>query len=157
MKKPKVKYITGKNIKDVTVLPNFILKLMGRIDAHKGEDVALAHIDRYLKKCLSIESGECLISEEALKNARSEGAANLDIVENTAKEIPDMPGDIEAEHTWEVLENRRRAGNKARAKEAVKTARSLKKTYSFLSIIQNKAVGFARQPAALLGWCIRQI
>jgi hypothetical protein len=49
MKKPKVKYITGKNIKDVTVLPNFILKLMGRIDAHKGEDVALAHIDRYLK------------------------------------------------------------------------------------------------------------
>lgn len=26
MKKPKVKYITGKNIKDVTVLPNFILK-----------------------------------------------------------------------------------------------------------------------------------
>jgi hypothetical protein len=128
MKKPKVKYITGKNIKNVTVLPNFILKLKGRIDAHKGEDVALAHIDRYLKKCLSIESGECLVSEEALKNARSEGAANLDIVENTAKEIPDMPGDIEAEHTWEVLENRRRASNKARAKEAVKTARSLKKT-----------------------------
>lgn len=124
MKKPKVKYITGKNIKDVTVLPNFILKLMGRIDAHKGEDVALAHIDRYLKKCLSIESGECLVSEEALKNVRSEGAANLDIVENTAKEIPDMLGDIKAEHTWEVLENRRRASNKARAKEAVKTARS---------------------------------
>lgn len=91
----------------------------------------MAHIDRYLKKCLSIESGECLVSEEALKNARSEGAANLDIVENTAKEIPDMPGDIKAEHTWEVLENRRRASNKARAKEAVKTARSLKKHNPF--------------------------
>lgn len=49
MKKPKVKYITGKNIKDVTVLPNFILKLMGRIDAHKGEDVALRTLIVILK------------------------------------------------------------------------------------------------------------
>lgn len=124
MKKSKDKYITGENVKDVTILPSFILKLLGRIDAHKGEDIALAHIDRYLERCTSIEDGECLVSEEFLKKARSEGAANLDIIENTSKEIPDMPGDIEAEHAWEVLENRRRASNKARAKDSVKAARS---------------------------------
>lgn len=124
MKKTNSKYITGSNVKDVTVLPNFILEFLGIMDAHKGEDVALAHINRYLERCISIEDGECLVSEEFLKKARSEGAANLDIIENTSKEIPDLPGDIEAEHAWDVLENRRRASNKARAKDAVKTARS---------------------------------
>lgn len=124
MNNTKRKYIIGSNVKDVTVLPNFILRFLGRIDAHKGEDVALAHIDRYLETCASIENVECLISEEFLKKARSEGAVNLDIIENTSKEIPDMPDDIEAEHAWDVLENRRRASNKARAKDAVKTARS---------------------------------
>lgn len=125
MKKSKAKYITGRDIKDVTILPNFLLKLIGRLDAHKGgEDVALAHVQRYLEKCTSIEGMECLASEAFLKKARSEGAVNLDIIENTSKEIPDMPGDIEAEHTWDVLENRRRASNKAKAKDAVKAARS---------------------------------
>lgn len=82
MKKSKDKYITGKNVKDVTILPNFILKFLGRIDAqHKGEDVALAHINRYLERCTSIEDGECLVSEELLKKTRSEGAANLDIID----------------------------------------------------------------------------
>lgn len=124
MKKSKGKYITGRNVKDVTILPNFILKLLGRMDAHKGKDVALAHIDRYLEKCTSIEDGECLISEEYLKKVRSEGATNLDIIENTSKEISDMPGDIEAVHAWEVFENRKRASNKTRAKDSVKSARS---------------------------------
>lgn len=124
MKKTKNKYITGKNVKDVTILPNFILKFLGKMDAHKGEDVALAHINRYLERCISIEDGECLVSEEFLKKARSEGAANLDIIENLSKEIPDMPGDIEAKHAWDILENRRRANNKEMAKGAVKAARS---------------------------------
>lgn len=124
MKKSKSKYITGGNVKDVTILPNFILKFLGRIDAHKGEDVALAHIDRYLEKCTSIEDGECLISEEFLKKVRSEGAANLNIIENTSKEIPNMPGDIAAEHAWDMLENRRRANNKANAQNSVRAARS---------------------------------
>lgn len=124
MKKSTSKYTTGNDIKDVTIMPNFLLKFIGRLDAHKGEDVALAHVQRYLEKCTSIEDMECLASEAFLKKARSEGAVNLDIIENTSKEIPDMPGDIEAEHTWDVLENRRRASNKARAKDAVKAARS---------------------------------
>lgn len=124
MKKSKGKYITGKNVKGVTFLPDFILKLLGRIDAHKGEDVALAQINRYIERCTFNEHIECLLSEKYLKAARSEGASNLDVIENMSKEILEMPGDIEVQHAWEVLENRRRANNKARAKDAVKTARS---------------------------------
>ena len=123
MKDLKNKYING-DTKDVTICPNFILKFIGRIDARKGKDVALAHIDQYLEKCTSIEDIECLISEEYLKKIRSEGASCLDVIENTSNEIPDMPGNIEAKHSWEVLENRRRANNKIRAKDAVKVARS---------------------------------
>lgn len=84
----------------------------------------MAHIDRYLERCTSIEDDECIVSEEFLKKARSEGAANLDIIENTSKEIPDMPGDIEAEHAWEVLENRRRASKQSEGKRFRQSARS---------------------------------
>lgn len=124
MKKSKRRYTAGKNVRDVTILPNCILKQIGKTDARKGTDVALAHINRYLEKCAAIENDECLASEEFLKRARFAGAANLDIIENTAKETPNMPGAIEAVHTWEVLENRKRANSKANAAAAVREAKS---------------------------------
>lgn len=124
MKHTNTKYITGSDVKDVTVMPNFILKIIGKIDARKGEDVAKAHIERYLEKCTSLEDMECLLSEEFLKQPRAEGAANLDIIENTPKEIPEMPGSIDEQHTWDILENRRRASDKERAQKTVKAARS---------------------------------
>lgn len=39
MKKSKDKYITCSNVKDVTIPPNFILKLLERIDARIGGDL----------------------------------------------------------------------------------------------------------------------
>lgn len=117
-------YELGQKTKNVTITPNFALKLIGRLDARKGVGVAEAHLRRYLDKCESIENEECLTAESFLKTTRNEGAQQLAIISKQSKMIPTMPGSVEETHTWDVLENRRRSQAINNAHSAVENARA---------------------------------
>lgn len=116
-------YELGNKTKNVTIMPNFVLRLMGRLDAKKGKSVAEAHLMRYFDKCVSIEAEECLVAEAFLKSTRNEGAQQLAVISKQMKLIPEMPGEVEEQHTWDVLENRRRAGAVRSARSAIESAR----------------------------------
>lgn len=125
------RYIKGCGVKKVTHLPNFVLKILGRMDARKGEEVVDAQIKHYLEKCGKIESKECLLVEELLKDTRSEGATTLEVIKASKEEIADntdskkgeLTGSDGGNHTWQIYNNRKRASSKYREKESVKTAK----------------------------------
>ena len=117
-------YELGQKTKNVTIMPDFILKLIGKLDARKGIGVAEAHLRRYLDKCESIENEECLVAEKFLKSTRNDGAQQLAIISKQSKIIPEMPGSVEEKHAWDVLENRRRAQAVSNAHSAVENARA---------------------------------
>ena len=117
-------YELGQKTKNVTIMPDFILKLIGKLDARKGIGVAEAHLRRYLDKCESIEHEECLVAEKFLKSTRNDGAQQLAIISKQSKIIPEMPGSVEEKHAWDVLENRRRAQAVSNAHSAVENARA---------------------------------
>lgn len=117
------KYELGRRTKNVTNAPNFCLKIIGRMDAKKGETVATAHYDRYLEKCVSIENEECLAAEAALKGVRVKGAQELASIAKNSKLLPTMPSAVEENKPWDVLENRRRANAVANAQTAIETGR----------------------------------
>ena len=135
--KKEEKYELGKKTKNVTNAPNFWLKTIGRLDAKKGETVAMAHYDRYLDKCVSIENEECLAAEAALKGARVKGAQELAVISKNSKLLPIMPGAVEENKPWDVLENRRRANAVVNAQAAIETGRE--NLYSINETILNGA------------------
>lgn len=120
----KSKYELGQKTKNVTILPDFVLKITGRLDAKKGSSVANAHIRCYLNKCVSIENEECLEAAEFLKNIRIEGAQTIAVISKHKKLIPEMPGVIEVKNSWDALENRKRANALYDAMASVENARA---------------------------------
>lgn len=76
------------------------------MDAKKGESVALAQIDRYLKICESIENEECLTAEAYLKDVRKKGAEELALIAKNSKIV--RPTFVEEHHAWDILSNSRR-------------------------------------------------
>ena len=131
------KYELGLKTKNVTNAPSFWLKIIGRLDAKKGETVAMAHYGRYLDKCVSIENEECLTAEAALKGTRVKGAQELAVISKNSKLLPTMPGPVEENKPWDVWENRRRANAIAKAQAAIEAGRE--NLYSINETILNGA------------------
>lgn len=64
-------------MKVVTRAPNWWLTLTGRIDAKRGESVALAHISGYLDKCSKIEGKEYDAADTLLASTRRDASVAL--------------------------------------------------------------------------------
>lgn len=118
------KYELGKRTKSVTHAPNWWLTVAGRIDAKRGESVAMAHFRRYLEKCASIENEECLAAEAFLKSARARGAQELATLAKITRSLPTMLDFVEEHHSWDVLENERRQKAREAAQAAIENSRS---------------------------------
>ena len=68
---------SGGGIRNVTVLPAFLLKLMGRYHAGRDIAVAEAYIQKLREKCITLENREVLAAEKILFNARTEAGVLL--------------------------------------------------------------------------------
>ena len=68
-------YKKGKHCKKVTFLPNFILKIKGKLDVSRKESNAHIFINGLYDKCLAIEAYEVSKAEQLLKDYREEGLA----------------------------------------------------------------------------------
>lgn len=73
MKNRTENYNRGKKIRKVTLLPNFVLTLQGKLDSKKGITVADAKINKMKNKCSAIENLECLSMENILFPVRTDG------------------------------------------------------------------------------------
>lgn len=94
MKNPKASYQRTKKVKKVTNVPAFILKLFGKLDAKKEKAVCETHLNRYLAKCLSIESDECSSHDSSLKAIRKEAAILVGIMYSDSNSNPKKPHEI---------------------------------------------------------------
>lgn len=66
-------YKKGKRCKKVTLAPDFILKIKGKLDASKNESSAHVFINGLYDKCSAIEALEVSTAQELLKDYREEG------------------------------------------------------------------------------------
>ena len=116
-------YQTGTKIKSVSNSPVWFLKLIGRIDAKKGEGVAHAHINRFSDRCTELEALECLTTESYLHETRKNGANALAIIAVNSDTLNNIPKPVEERSDFDIRANARRMAKIASAKEAISEAR----------------------------------
>lgn len=101
------RFKTGKGIKGVTCLPNFILKFRGKIDSKKGSTVADAYIASRYAKCIANESGEATTAERILFKDRQKASVKLKELSENRKYLDNAPAMIDADDIDSIRKNRR--------------------------------------------------
>ena len=97
----------GKKIKAVIKLPNFLLKIKGRLDSRKGKTVADAFIGKLKDKCAAIENKESITAEEMLFNDRKNGAVKLSVMSEVSSKLSQNARDSSLSGVAAIRENRR--------------------------------------------------
>ena len=64
-KKTQENFLNGKKICKVTGMPNWILKIKGKMDARKGPEVADAYIEKMYKRLKSFDDLEVRTAEKS--------------------------------------------------------------------------------------------
>ena len=101
------KYRIGGNVRKVTRLPLFILKLKGKLDSRKGETVPSAYTGKLVERCGANENIEALYAEDLLYPTRTEGSQLLTRIKRDKESLDDVP-DIVSENTpYDIRQNRR--------------------------------------------------
>ena len=70
-------YKKGKQCRKVTHLPNFILKIKGKLDVSRKESIAHTYINGLYDECLVIEAYEVSKAEKLLQDYRKEGLSHF--------------------------------------------------------------------------------
>ncbi len=115
----------GKGIGKVSILPDFVLGIMGRIDARKGtEGVPDAMIEKMLSKCSALEKKEATKTVKRTKTARKNAvAAAVTIIRNYKKsDLQMVTGENGLLSVYDVRENDRRASANAAKHRATEDA-----------------------------------
>ena len=103
---------TYTNIKHVTWMPCFLLKIQGKLDSRKGNSVAEARIDKLKDRCAAIENKECLNTEKALFVVRKQAAAALAALSSAKANASRVSEHHNPSNTYEIRENQRLASRK---------------------------------------------
>ncbi len=85
--KKQEKFLNGKKIRKVTVIPNWILRIKGRIDARNGPEVPDAYVEKMYKKLKSFDDYEVRTAENILKAPREAAALNINTLSESSQTI----------------------------------------------------------------------
>ena len=131
------------NIKHVTWMPCFLLKLQGKLDSRKGKAVAEARIDKLKDRCAAIENKECLITEKALFGVRKQAAAAFAALSSGKANVSRVSTHNNPSNTYEIRENQRLASKK-RASEN-EAAAQLTNLYQIREIVTHGDTNLAER------------
>lgn len=86
-KKTQENFLNGKKICKVTGMPNWILKIKGKMDARKGPEVADAYIEKMYKRLKSFDDLEVRTAENILESSREAAALNINMLSESSRTI----------------------------------------------------------------------
>ena len=86
-KKAQEKFLKGKKIRKVTLIPNWILKIKGRLDARNGPEVPDAYVEKMYKRLKSFDDLEVRTAENILKAPREAAALNINALSESSQTI----------------------------------------------------------------------
>ncbi len=109
-----------RRIRHVTLLPGWVLRLKGRIDARHGVSVVNAYIGRLLKKLCSLEAREALATEKELYVTRETAAICLTTISQEANSLSEMSDAVPETSDIAIRANQRNAAAAEMHRNAVK-------------------------------------
>lgn len=109
-------FFAGKKIRGVSILPPFVLSLLGRLAARHNTD---KYVTRYFNKLRRIKANECMSAEEILEGVRKAAAEAADVVGNfkAVSSAPGKPSDSKS-LTHKDIRNERKTATENRIKAA---------------------------------------
>lgn len=118
------KFKSGEKICAVTKMPNFLLKIKGKLDSRKGSSVPDAYIDKLKRKCESIENIEVITAENILVGDRKNAAVAVCNIAESQKALENKPAKTEGNSPKAIRENRRRANQISSTESSIKSGHS---------------------------------
>lgn len=112
----------GKRIKKVTLFPNFLLKLKGKLDAKKGVTVVESFVNKMKERCKANENNEVLKAEKILFLSRKEGAGLLASIKNNRDILQKIPDERIENSAPDIRANRRNTERSLSASSGINDA-----------------------------------
>lgn len=80
-------FVKGKKIRKVTRMPDWALKLRGRIDGRKGSEVPDAYLEKLYKRLKSFDDSEVRTAENILSDSREQALASLNSLSDSSHTV----------------------------------------------------------------------
>lgn len=106
MKKTPATYSSEK-IKRITMLPGFLIKLKGKLDSRKGEQIPNAYVQKMLSCCAGNENAEVIYTESMLINDRKNASAAITNIASKKRLLASVPKEISEDSPYTIRENNR--------------------------------------------------
>ena len=115
---------TNQKVKTVTRIPDFLLRLKGKIDAFCGETVVDANVARYYDRLYAIEHEEAAYTEFKLRKVRMKAANCISAINAGKADIASLPSAVEEKHDSDVRANLRNRNAASRIASSISVSRN---------------------------------